>query len=461
MNRLFLICACTAFLFLIICCNSRSRGEAGGENGENVQTTDSLATPICVEKPQVNVYIENSGSMDGFVNGTTAFKNAIGKLLAKLKFYYDEENIQIYFIRNDKAQSSRTKETLNVIKCEIDISNFATAIDLKWRADIRNRGNNTDLNNIFKEVLNRTDERTISILCSDCIYSIGNGGVEELLSHEKWTTYDAFLSHSKNNKGNLSTTIVKMMSGFNGKYYPYTGDSNGFAYRGDLPYYICVMANQDILDAFNKNIKLDKGELDGYDNKYVISKGISANPYYSVLMATDNKGRFKQQRNISSLNYVHGIEEINDKPNKRTGEPFSFGIAIDMKNIDVEEDYILNTQNYELTEDVFKVAEVKKVDKNNINANDWQRIKDGNPSHIIILEAKDMHWTNMELGIALKKQVPQWIEGSCILDDTKATYLEEGKSFGLKYWISGIYEAYEEIYPMDKNYFQVIVSIKK
>lgn len=456
-----ILCAIMALCLISSSCDAQTRRRNGRGGKEEIpQQTDTIKTVKV--NPKVNVYIENSGSMDGFVNGITDFKDAIGKLLAKLKYYYDEENVQIYFIRNDKADKKNPTEKLNVVKaCESDISNFATAIDLKWKEDIPNRGHNTNLNNIFKEILTRTDEKTISILFSDCIYSIGKGGVVDLLNHEQWTTYDAFLTHSKKNNGSLATTIIKMKSGFDGKYYPYTGDNNKFFYKGELPYYICVLANQNILADFNKNIKLGKGEIGGYDNKYILAHSESANLYYSILMATENKGRFKPQRQCSSLSYVHGIEDIDLKPNKRTGAPFSFAVALDMKKIDVEEDYLLDTRNYVLTEDNFKVVRVEEIDKNSINANDWQRIKDGNPTHYIVLEAKDMHWTNVELGIALKKQEPGWIEDCNILDDTQASKLEGGKSFGLKFWIHGISEAYEEIYPEDKNYYQVRINIKK
>lgn len=453
----------STMVLCLICSSCDSQSRRRGASQENDEPSQQIDTVISIAiKPAVNIYIENSGSMDGFVKGITDFKDAIGKMLAKLKYYYDEDNVQIYFIRNDKAISQREGEKLNVVKaCEKDISNFANAIDLKWAEDKPRRGHNTDLNNIFKEILNRTDDKTISILFSDCIYSIGSGGVEELLNHEKWTTYDAFLSHSKNNAGNLATTIVKMKSGFDGKYYPYTGDRDGFAYKGELPYYICVLANQEILADFNKNIKLGKGEIEGYDNKYILAHSCSANPYYSVLMATGNKGRFKQQRQCSSPSYVHGIQDIDLKPNKRTGAPFTFAIAVDMKDVDVEEDYLLDICNYNLTEDNFKILKVEKADKGTVNANDWQRIKGGNPTHILVLEAKDTHWTNLCLGISLKKQEPGWIEQCSILDDTQASKLEGGKSFGLKFWVHGISEAYEEIYPEDNNYFKITINIKK
>lgn len=431
---------------------SRRRGSQEG-NEESFQKTDTIK-PLSVN-PVVNIYIENSGSMDGFVNGITDFKSTIGKLLAKLKYYYDEENVQIYFIRNDIGT-----EKINVVKaCERDISNFANAIDVRWQEDKPFRGHNTNLNNIFKELLNRTNENTITILFSDCIYSIGKGGVVDLLNHEQWTTYDAFLTHSKKNNGSLATTIFKMKSGFKGKYYPYTGDRNAFQYNGELPYYICALANQEIIADFNRKIKLGKGEFDGYDNKYILAHSESTNLYYSILMATENKGRFKPNRHYSSSTYVHGIEDIDLRNNRRNGEPFTFSIAINMVDIDVEEDYLLDTRNYTLTEENFRMVKVEKVDKSFVNESDWQKIKGGNPTHILVVEAKDMHWTNVELGIALKKQVPGWIEQCNILDDTKPSNLEGGKSFGLKFWIHGISEAYEEIYPEDKNYYQVKIYI--
>lgn len=455
------LCVIAVLCLMSSSCDAQTRRSGTRvRNDEPIQQIDTVKA--LAVNPVVNIYIENSGSMDGFVNGITAFKDAIGKLLAKLKYYYDEDNVQIFFIRNDRAASNNEVEKLNVVKaCEANISDFATAIDIKWKEDMSHRGHNTNLNNIFKELLSRTDEKTITILFSDCIYSIGSGGVEDLLSHEKWTTYDAFLSHSKQNKGSLATTIIKMKSGFDGKYYPYTGDRNYFKYTGELPYYICVLANQEVLADFNNKIKLGKGEIDGYDNKYILAHSGSANLYYSILTSTNNKGRFKPNRQFSSPSFVHGIKDIDLKPNKHTGDPFTFAVALDMKNVDVEEDYLLDTRNYTLTEDNFQVIRVEKVDKAIVNANDWQRIKDASPTHVIIVEAKDMHWTNVELGIALKKQVPGWIEECNILDDTKPSNLVGGKSFGLKFWIHGISEAYEEIYPEDKNYFTIKIYVNK
>jgi hypothetical protein len=55
--------------------------------------------------------------------------------------------------------------------------------------------------------------------------------------------------------------------------------------------------------------------------------------------------------------------------------------------------------------------------------------------------------------------MPQWITDSNTEDDTDKSKLV-GKTFGLKYWIDGIAEAYETIYPENKNYFECSISIK-
>jgi hypothetical protein len=445
MKNIFIFC----FIALLLAgCSERERGT------ETTGTNTSQDT-VAVIKPIVKVYIENSGSMDGYVKGVTDFKDAIGKLLTKLKYHYDKENVKIFFINNDEKEKLRIENTTT----DTNIGDFANYIDLNWKK--YKRGNNTNLNNIFKEILARTDSNTLSILFSDCIYSVGNGSTINLLNYEKHTTMDAFLEKSKENNGNLATIIVKMKSKFDGFYYPYTGDNKKFHFNGELPYYICVIANQTILADFNKNIKLKEGEIMGFDNKYIISAGSANDFYYSVLLSTDNIGRFKANRKASTKEYVHAIENVNTRSLKRRKEndsnKFAFAVAVDLKNIPVEEDYLLNSENYTLSNANFQVKEIKLVDKNKISANDWLRISVANPTHIIILEATGTAMSHVK--VALKKQMPQWIENSNIIDDTDKEKLKGNKTFGLKYWIEGITEAYQEIYPNDKSFFEFEIKI--
>jgi hypothetical protein len=396
-------------------------------------------------KPKVNVYIENSGSMDGYVNGNTEFRGAIRDLLVLLKHDY-EGKVKIYFINSD-IHSTATS---------IDLSTFAQNIHLYWIVGDRK---NSELNNVFKMILNNTDKETISILFSDCIYSVSGKDALGVLHDQKSLTKDAFLSRWRQDSLKLATTIVKMKSKFDGIYYDKDNVRTPLNVE-ERPYYICIIGNNDVMVDFNKKIPLEKGKIEGFDNKYIISTGKADDIYYSVLLSTDNVGRFKASRRASTKDYVHGIEDVNMKTRGRNGagsNTLTFAVAVDLKDIAAEEDYLMNPENYTLSDNNFRIKEVKKVEKNNINASDWLRISEANPTHLIILEATGTATSNVK--VSLKKQMPQWIEQTNITDD-KDIRRNLDKTFGIKYLIEGIAEAYQKIYPDDKNFFEFEIEIK-
>lgn len=395
--------------------------------------------------------------MDGYLYGKTEFKGAIRDLLVLLKYHYEEDSINLYFINQEIfSPASATK---------IDLASFATDIEMKWRIkQAKKHWQSTNLNQIFKMILSKTDNNTISILFSDCIYSIhGSTDATGLLNDEKSLTKDAFLSKWKNEQIPLATTVVKMNSKFKGKYYPYTGDNKNFFYDGIRPYYICVIANNSLLRDFNKNIEIKKGKIEGFDNKYILSSGDSNSVYFSVLQSSFNKGRFKPDRNVSTISYIHGIEDINLN-NRGSGcstgkeDLLSFAVAVNFTEIQTEEEYIINPKNYSVISNNFTIDTIFPIDKKNINPSDWNKIVNSKPTHIIILTAKTKSVSDVTF--VLKKQMPLWIENSNTENDTDKNNLNS-KTFGLMYWIRGITEAYEIIYPNNNNFFEFTITINK
>jgi hypothetical protein len=448
---------CLTVLFLASCGDSPVRPRrTGARTPETPDTSGITETPVAPKppapqiKPTINVYIENSGSMDGYVNGNTEFKGAIRDLLVLLKYYYGQnEGIRIYFI-NSKIRGTNT---------QIDVATFAQNINAFWKVQGENRGS-SNLNNIFKMILAQTNKNVISILFSDCIYSIKGRNAEGLLSDEKSLTKDAFLSRWRQNSLTLATTIVKMQSGFNGIYYD--KDNQKTNLNGERrPYYICVIGSNDAMADFNTKIPLEKDKIMGFDNKYVISTDATDKLYYSVLLSTDNVGRFRASREFSSKEYVHGIEDISMKSRSRNSggsNKFTFAVAVNLQNIAVEEDYLMNLQNYTLDDNNFYIKEVKKIDKNNISASDWVRIGKATPTHIIVVEATGTALSDVK--VSLKKQMPQWVEATNILDDRNIRKNLD-KTFGIKYLIEGIAESYQIIYPNNKNFFELEIKIHK
>ncbi|MDR0560666.1 MAG: hypothetical protein LBG92_10895 [Prevotellaceae bacterium] len=451
--RNILLFSIVALLFYSCGNNGRSNRNEGKSKAKNTVSADTSAV-VKIINPTVNVYIENSGSMDGYVKGKTEFKGAIRDLLVMLKYYYVEDNINLFFI-NNQINAPQVKGAGGVSTAKIDLATFAQDIELKWRnGQDKKAWQSTNLNQIFKMILGKTDNNTISILFSDCIYSIhGSNNAVGLLQDEKSLTKDAFLSKWKNDNVPLATTIVKMKSKFDGKYYPYTGDQNGYYMNGERPYYICVIANQKILYDFNNKIVLKAGKVEGFENKYTLLSEKSKNLYYSVLQSTLKKGRFKTDRSKSNKTYIHGIKDVNLV---RGVDKLQFAVAVDYSNVQAESDYLTNPANYTVTTDNFIVKEILPIVSVTVNVDDKIRIADSKPTHIIVLEAKTKLVS--DVSFVLNKQMPQWIADSSTEDDT----LQEktaGKTFGLNYWVTGIAEAYQIIYPDNKYFFECTISI--
>jgi len=444
MKTTFYLIQIVAICLLMGCRRGGSSINDTEKTGNSIDTTNiTTMLPPSDKKPTINLYIENSGSMDGYVTGQTAFKGAIRDLLVMLKYYYDETNIKIFFINSD----------IHSTASEIDLATFAQNINTLWYVGDRKH---SKLNNIFKMVLARTDNQTISILFSDYIYSISGKNTAGLLNDAKSLTKDAFLSKWKKDKVPLATTIVKLESKFKGKYFPYTGDQYNFPIDMERPYYICVIGNQEILNDFNQKIALDSGKIEGFENKYMLSSEDLKGIYWSVLNSSFNNGRFKPDRELSSKNYTHGIK---DARLNRSGENFTFAIAVDFSKIQAEDSYICNIANYKVTTDNFTVTEVSPIEqkKKEITASDWLTIQEDKPTHIIMLKGNSKQIANV--AFLLKKQIPQWVYQSDTEDDTTAEKLKD-TTFGLKYWVEGIAEAYEEIHKDNQNYFECSISIK-
>jgi len=390
----------------------------------------------------VNVYIENSGSMNGYINGNTQFKSAIQDMLVLLKYQYDEKNINLFFINSQ----------IHPTNIDTDLAGFASALNAKSFKVGATASSN--LNNVFRQVLEKTSKDTISILISDCIYSIKGNRTEDLLSDQKSLTKDAFLTKSKQNL-NLITTIVKLNSRFKGNYWD-KNEKATFLNNEHRPYYISIIGSEKAMNYFNSKIVFSKKEVEGYENKLVLSAtDYSKEIYYSVVNAKTDLGRFKTSRDFSDKNSVKGIEDIS--ADSRSGDKFSFSVAIDASKLPLEEDYITNPKNYSIGEGDFIILKIKKFNNEDLLSSSSTRIsKSGNiPTHCITFSAASKKYG--DLAFSLKKQMPKWVGETSTEDDTDIKSISN-KTFGFKYLIEGISEAYQTVSP-SKNHFELKIKI--
>jgi len=424
-------------------CYERSAERSTNEVSENSLDTSSTDTIKVPFHTRINLYIENSGSMNGYVTGNTGFKNMLGDLLVNLKYEFGAQNIQLFFIN----------DAIHPITLDRDITQFASTLN-----PARMRVGNTassDLNLIFNKVLEKTEPVTLSILVSDLIYSIQGSNTEELLNYQKSQTKDAFLSKAKQGD-ELQTSLVQLTSNFNGIYWD-KNNSKTILDNKTRPYYITVTGDADRVADFTNKIDLLK--LKGYANRYTLTTDdFSENNYYSVLTSTYNQGRFKPIRSLSSSEYVRGIEDVEIDASRTGDENFTFALAIDLSRIPVEDAYKTDLKNYEVLAGNYTIDSVFAIKKKNIQPSDWIRIQSAEATHILWIKAKGKAFS--DFSFALKKQIPAWVYKTDTEDDTDINKAMD-KTFGFKYLVEGVSEAYEIVSDHKDYYFDIKIPVRK
>ncbi len=407
------------------------RGQTDPEIFNPKTTTESSI------KSQVKFFIENSGSMDGYIRNTTEFEAALSDLLVQLKYHYDNKNLRVNFI-NTKIYPSQMDE----------VQNFVAALEpekVPYKVGDRTM---SKLNEILKMILDSTNQNNISILVSDCIYSLDKkNDTEGALEFEKSLTKGAFLEKSK--QFGFATIVLKMKSKFTGKYW---NKDNDFVYLdgASRPYYIWIIGSNEHINEFSKKIKTQS--LKGFEYSYFLSNFTKEKqPYYTVLKETNKLGKFKQaDRNEKDVKSINDVEF--------DGGTLQFAIAIDLGNIPVDSSYLTNPKNY-VVPDGFTVKYIEKIDRNKLSQRDMVTVEKTTATHFVTVSTTSK-FTTQDLKLALSNKIPTWVEQSNSVDDRNVKG-ELDKTFGLSYLVQGVSEAYATQNPEQTSYFKIIITIKK
>lgn len=383
--------------------------------------------------PTINIFIENSGSMNGFINDESEFQDAIQKMMVLLKYYYDAEFIKLNYIN--------TAIHPQHVPASVKIEDFA--VQMLQPSLFTHKGNvgSTDLNDIVDLILNQVDENSISILISDCIYSIkGNGTTPVLLAGCKNKTMGAFLEKTKECP-DLATTIVHLTSHFNGSYWDChhpTGKASQ-TLNCERPYYMCVIGTNANLENFNEHINVD--EMRGYKNKYILSCSDYSDCNYSALISSNRKSTFRIKGAMPYKVLEHA---------RARGGQFQFAIAADLSQLPMSSTEKLDINSYDVIQGAYEVVGVHEVDPIHMHPTDKAIVESYNLTHEIIVSS-NQYPTDVVIGV--KKGIPQWVKDVSSTDDTSIDKddSEKMKTFGLEYFVTGISDAYKEASP-NKDY---------
>lgn len=382
-----------------------------GCNGKRYKASDSPShsTPVDTvvaaksEKPVINVYVENSGSMDGYVKGVTEFEQSVYNYLSDIKISRMTDSLNLFYINSQ------------IIKYGSDVEDFIE----KLEPDVfRIRGGNrqtTDISNVIKSVLNKTQENEIAILITDGIFSPGRGiDAGQYLVNQQIGIKNTIAEYIRNNP-NAAVIIYQLSSQFYGKYFNKT--DTPIQINAQRPFYIWVAGGAKLLSELRSRVHENKFQGSGIQNMFSITAG-NQSVDYAVKLGSGNFELDKANPKTTIVKWGKDSKGIDHNLAR-------FSVNAGLSGFLLDDDYLMNKENYELSDKDFSLSITKAI------ANPFGYTHTLNLSSQIVKKGT--------LSIKLKSRIPQWIE---TVNDDDGTTAAAGKTYGIKYQVQGVYDAF-------------------
>lgn len=345
--------------------------------------------PVC--KPQVRVFMENSGSMDGYMAEGSMLKDAVYSYLTDiLSLSY---TIELNYINSRIIPFDGTAK--QYIKA-LNSSSF------KCHGGDRSKSN---LSNMLDSVLEQTSDSTICIFVSDCILDLREADASKLLNNCKISIKECF-SKAKKRVSDLGVEILKMESDFDGNYYYPNGRVEKLSGL-TRPYYIWIIGNSRMLASINEKVPISS--LEKYGLKEMVSFVCEFSPSFTILNDA-------------------GVSKI---ITPRNGYYF-VTIKTNLEESLQPEEVLLNKDNYGFFNPNLSIKSIQRV-----TANDTKY------THCITFRVPESV-NNMEDKLVLSvSNLPGWI--SATNDSTGQNIrANHSKTTGIQYIIEGVNEAFKK-----------------
>lgn len=431
-----LIIGSTILAIVIICCIASCKKDVYiYSESPNIEDSTNCPPNKEVQKAKLKFYLECSASMNGYMDHSGKFKDAINECLSMLHASGNFDTIQLNYIGknvhlfNPNFELNQTESLLNQFLNpsyyeynKTNISHLKDGKNKKSGITFHDR-NYSKLSEILDTVIGRTKE-DVSVLVSDCIFDPYEGQPEYYLSLCKTDIYNLFQIVLKKYP-NLAVQIIQLNSKFVGSYYykvsnpdlENTGKKSiteSIPLNGEVrPYYIWIIANRNSISKFND--KLNR-LAEHNENQELI---------HSVIFAPKN-----------DINIEINTNNPNGKLSEKDGIA-DFKIVADMGDLLIDDiSWITNKDNY--------ILESRKARKDEITI--YGDIEYDSLTKKITLPIKlTKVKPDIETTIKLKSkkgEMPQWVNdvnGINAKNDAK-----NRKTTGIKSIIEGVANAYSD-----------------
>lgn len=379
-------------------------------SSEDASISTAPATPAIEEHPVVNVYLENSGSMNGYVdNGKTLFQQDVYNYLCDVEISGIPSAMNLHFINSQIINKGSVIE---------DFINKLTPSSFKSSGGSTAT---TDIAAVFKQVLAHTDDNTVSIFISDCIFSPGSvKSPDAYLANQqvgiKKCVADYLATHT-----DFAILVYQLYSNFDGIYYDYKNRPR--KYTGERPYYIWVMGNTLNIAKLRAAIPNTKFSGNGVANVWcAYNREVSDLPYAIVPKAVQGDFERKNKTTMAKI--------------KRENGGFAFKITAELGVLELllGNDYLMDTNNYSRL--------INKQDSDEWYISIERNTNSASPATHNITLGTNTTIPQGNLSVAIRCMSPKWAYDMTDIDDTQFVDGNERKTYGLKYMFDGIQQAF-------------------
>lgn len=421
-----LVLSALIIVFAVSSCNGQNNGRKRRVSTQNnIVQKDTIDPKVLTEKegnthkPVVNVYVENSGSMDGFVKGVTDFEAAVYNYLSDIKISDLTDSLNLYYINSEVISYAKDAD-VDVIE---DFIKKLEPSEFKRRGGDRGK---SDIADVIKSILKETTENDISIMITDGIFSPGKDSsgnpvnADDYLKNQEVGIKTAMASQLKK-QPNFAVIVYQLVSRFDGTFY--NKIDTRIPCQANLPFYIWIFGQSSDLAQLRSMVPENRFEGSGIQK--MVSFTSSQEVDYEVIKS-------------SNMSKKSGRHEVVGLTANKSGD-MRFSVNVDLKSLLLDEDYLGNINNYEISDKDYTM---------NVRAKQEQT----KYSHVLSFTINKNKRKNGQLDVKLKMSKPDW---SDVNDNEGETYVI-GKTYGIKYQIDGVYSAFSF---KNKYYTEIVLDI--
>ena len=377
-----------------------------------VSVADAVSVKEAESMPLVKVFLENSGSMDGFMCEGSDLKNALFSYLSDLE--QSGTKVEKYYINSEE------------IPFDMDIEQYIR--DLSPESFRQAGGNraNSDILQLLDSMVSKVNSSCVSIFVSDCILDLPATDSQKYLTTGQISMRNA-LSRGRKKIPNLGVQILQMFSEFAGKYY-YPQGGIEFLNGVRRPYYIWLFGSTDQLAKMRREVPFES--LENYGLKEMVTFVPETKCAYTIINArgSDNVKKIVAQNHT-----------------------YSFSFKVDLSRTLQDDKSIGNSSNYTLNREKMCEADISFIELDTPLRQPTLSIypipqKEAFTHTLKLAFPMRSLSRGQKLTIAfhVANKIPSWVELS---NDDHGEDIHQNlfKTTGIKYLITGVAEAYSDV----------------